>query len=217
MRHSSERVPGKNYRPIAGRPLYHHIVRTLLACPSIAEVVIDTDSPFVLEDCPLSFPGVRLLERPEHLSDGHIAMNEILLHDTSLVQADFYLQTHSTNPLLKPATIERAITTFLEAWPERDSLFGVTPWQTRLWWGDGSAVNHNPAVLERTQDLPPVYEENSNLYIFSRGTLASRGNRIGERPILFSIGRLEAWDIDEEEDFQIASMLLESSILDKAA
>jgi CMP-N-acetylneuraminic acid synthetase len=160
---------------------------------------------------------VRLLERPQHLRDGHIPMNDILLHDTSLVEADFYLQTHSTNPLLKAATIERAIETFLAAWPGRDSLFGVTPWQTRLWWGDGSAVNHNPAVLERTQDLPPVYEENSNIYIFSREILAARRNRIGERPILFSIERLEAWDIDEEEDFQIASMLLESAVLDRAA
>ena len=217
MRHSSERVPGKNYRQIAGSPLYHHIVRSLLACPSIAEVVIDTDSPFVLEDCRRSFPEVRLLERPQHLRDGLIPMNEILLHDTSLVGADFYLQTHSTNPLLKTATIERAIQTFLAAWPERDSLFGVTPWQTRLWWGDGSAVNHNPAVLERTQDLPPVYEENSNLYIFNRETLAARRNRIGERPLLFSIERLEAWDIDEEEDFQIARMLLESTVMDRAA
>ena len=216
MRHDSERVPGKNYRSIAGHPLYHHIVASLLACPSISEVVIDTDSPVILAEGSRSFPDVRLIERPEHLRDGHIPMNTILLHDTALVDADFYLQTHSTNPLLKSSTIEAAIEAFLAAWPERDSLFGVTPMQTRLWWGDGTAINHNPAVLERTQDLPPVYEENSNIYIFRRETLVARGNRIGERPILFSINRLEAWDIDEEEDFQIARLLLESALLNGA-
>ncbi len=88
MRHASERVPGKNYREIAGRPLYHHIVTSLLACPSISEVVIDTDSPVILDECPRSFPNVRLIERPGHLRDGHIPMNTILLHDTSLVDAD---------------------------------------------------------------------------------------------------------------------------------
>ena len=35
MRHVSERVPGKNYRPFAGRPLYHRVVTTLLACRSV--------------------------------------------------------------------------------------------------------------------------------------------------------------------------------------
>ena len=50
MRHDSVRVPGKNYRPIAGKPLYHHILETLLACPEITQVVVDTDSPVILKD-----------------------------------------------------------------------------------------------------------------------------------------------------------------------
>ncbi len=208
MRHTSERVPGKNYREIGGMPLYHHVVKALLACKSISEIAIDTDSPVILEDCARNFPSVRLFVRPEELRDGQIAMNEILLHDVALIDADFYLQTHSTNPLLKSQTIERAISTFLSAWPERDSLFGVTAMQTRLWWGDGQAVNHNPDVLERTQDLPPVFEENSNLYLFPGETLKKRKNRIGERPSLFQIDRLEAWDIDDEADFEVARLLL---------
>ena len=216
MRHSSERVPGKNYRPIAGRPLYHHIVSALLACPRISEVVIDTDSPLILEDAALCFPAVRLLERPVELRGGDVSMNLVLLHDMDALQADFYLQTHSTNPLLRSSTITRAIETFLDAWPGHDSLFGVTSLQTRLWWGDGSAVNHDPNVLLRTQDLPPVFEENSNLYIFTRSTLEQRRNRIGERPLLFPIDRAEAWDIDEELDFLIAEYLLEHGAM-KAA
>lgn len=208
MRHTSERVPGKNYRDIAGVPLFRHIVRTLLACPSVTEVVLDTDSPVILADCARNFPSVRLLERPKELRDGHIPMNDILLHNVALIDADFYLQTHSTNPLLKSQTIERAIETFLAAWPERDSLFGVTAMQTRLWWGDGQAVNHNPRVLERTQDLPPVFEENSNIYLFSGDLLEKHKNRIGERPTLFQIDRLEAWDIDDEADFEVACLLL---------
>lgn len=217
MRHSSERVPRKNYRMIAGRPLYAHILTTLLACPEVDEVVVDTDSPLVLHDCARLFPTVRLIERPEALRDGMVPMNDVLLHTTSLVEAGYFLQTHTTNPLLKPETISRAIATFFDARPKYDSLFGVTALQTRLWWGDGTAVNHDPAVLLRTQDLPPVYEENSNLYIFDRQTLVRRQNRIGERPLLFPIPRDEAWDIDEETDFLIAEQLLELARRTRAA
>ena len=211
MRHSSERVPGKNYRPIAGRP-YHHIVGALLACRQINEVVIDTDSPLILNDAAYTFPSVRLIERPQALRGGAVPMNDVLLHDVSLVDADLYLQTHSTNPLLSTETLSRAIDAFLGARPGHDSLFGVTQLKTRLWWGDGRAVNHDPSVLLRTQDLPPVYEENSNLYIFDQEMLARRRNRIGERPLLFEVDRAEAWDIDEELDFMIASHLLEARL-----
>lgn len=207
MRHHSERVPGKNYRPFAGRPLYHHIVSSLLACPLIAEVVIDTDSPVILEDAARNFPQVRLLQRPSHLRAGTVPMNDILLNDVTQVVADFYLQTHSTNPLLRAETITRAIDLFLNYFPMYDSLFAVTRVQSRLWDGLARAINHNPAILLRTQDLPPVYEENSNFYIFTRNILEARHNRIGERPLMFEVDRLEAWDIDEEPDFQIAELL----------
>lgn len=207
MRHHSERVPGKNYRDFAGVPLYHHIVRALLACPQLGEIVIDTDSPTIMEDAARHFPQVRLLERPEHLRAGDTPMNDVLLHATSQVEADFYLQTHSTNPLLRPQTIQRAVDAFLCLYPVYDTLFGVTRWQTRLWDGLARPINHNAAILLRTQDLPPVYEENSNLYIFSRETLLRRHNRVGERPYLFEIDRLEAVDIDDESAFVIAELL----------
>jgi CMP-N-acetylneuraminic acid synthetase len=208
MRHQSARVPGKNYRPLAGKPLYQHITATLLACPEIDHVVVDTDSFQIAQGLHDVFPQVQVLERPEHLRADTVPMNEVLAHDTSQVPADFYLQTHSTNPLLRAATISHAIRTLLDNYSAYDSLFSVTRWQTRLWDQLGRAINHNPAILLRTQDLPPVYEENSCIYIFTRETLLARRNRIGERPYLFEIGPAEAWDIDEEIDFQIAGFLL---------
>jgi len=131
-----------------------------------------------------------------------------LLYDSAEVQADFYVQTHSTNPLLRPETISRAIQTFLENYPTHDSLFSVTRIQTRLWDALGHPINHNPAILLRTQDLLPVYEENSCLYIFGRESLVKRQNRLGEHPLMFEIEATEAWDIDEEIDFLIAEFLM---------
>jgi CMP-N-acetylneuraminic acid synthetase len=208
MRDRSERVPGKNYRPLAGQPLFHHILRALAACSQLAEIAVDTDSPAIKAGLAQHFPTVRVIDRPEHLRAGEIPMNEILLHDTAQIPADYYLQTHSTNPLLKAETIDKAIAAFFEAKPQPDSLFGVTELHTRLYDAAGKAINHNPRELLRTQDLPPVYEENSCLYVFSQRSLEENGHRIGEAPLMFPIPRAEAFDIDEELDFQIADFLM---------
>lgn len=207
MRHSSERVKGKNYRPLGGRPLFHHIVGSLLACPFIDAVAIDTDSELIAEDVAASFPEVQVIPRPERLLGGDVPMNDVLLYDITQVEADLYVQTHSTNPLLRPETITMALQSFLDQRDRYDSLFTVTPLHTRLWWPDGRPVNHDPMVLLRTQDLPPIMEENSCLYVFDRATLESRGNRIGERPLLYPLEPGEAWDIDEEIDWAIVEHL----------
>ncbi|HSG26385.1 MAG TPA: acylneuraminate cytidylyltransferase family protein [Anaerolineales bacterium] len=209
MRHSSERVPGKNYRLLAGKPLYAHVIEALLGCPEISGVVVDTDSPVMMQGLRERYPRVTVLERPHNLRDGMIPMNEILLYDTAQVEADYYLQTHSTNPLLRSETISRAVQTFLSQREQYDSLFSVTRLQTRLYWQDGSAVNHNPGELLRTQDLPPIFEENSCIYLFTREKLAARNHRLGDAPLMFEIDAAEAWDIDEELDFQIADFLMQ--------
>lgn len=211
MRHHSQRVPGKNYRMLAGKPLYRHIIETLLAVPEISGILVDTDSQPVQEGLRRDFPQVTVVDRPAHLRADDIPMNEILLHDTALVDADFYLQTHSTNPLLRPETVARAIRTFLAEYPAHDSLFSVTRLQTRLYDQHGKALNHDPNVLLQTQDLPPVYEENSCIYLFSRENLMRRHNRLGERPLLFEIDAAEAWDIDEEYDFQMCALIIENT------
>ena len=208
MRHHSQRVPGKNYRPLAGKPLFHHIIETLLSVREIDEVVVDTDSEAVMDGLRQTFPQVKVISRPENLRADDVPMNDILIHDTGQFWADFYLQTHSTNPLLKAETISQAIQTFNENYPQKDSLFSVTRWRTRLYFQDGSAINHNPQELIQTQDLPPIYEENSCIYIFNRENLIAKRHRISDRPLMFEIPRLEAIDIDEESDFQIADILM---------
>jgi CMP-N-acetylneuraminic acid synthetase len=207
MRHRSERVPGKNYRTVAGRPLYAYILETLQACPEIDRIVVDTDSPEIRDGVGRAFPQVQTVERPAELRADDVPMNAIIAHDLGLVPAEVYLQTHSTNPLLRAETIRAAIQTFRDD-SEHDSLFSVTPVYVRLWSADSQPLNHDPNTLLRTQDLPPVYMENSCLYLFRRDDFLARRNRIGRRPRLFVVGREEAWDVDEEIDLEIVSALL---------
>lgn len=135
-------------------------------------------------------------------------MHDIVTDVAGDTDRDHILQTHSTNPLLESSTVDRAITRYLES-GDHDSLMGVTPLQSRFYFMDGRPVNHDPSVLIRTQDLDPIYEENSNIYIAPVNQIRQTGLRIGESPILFPIDAAEAIDIDVELDFQIAEFLLE--------
>jgi CMP-N-acetylneuraminic acid synthetase len=208
MRHSSERVPEKNVRILLGRPLYAYVLGALAACKGVDRIVVDTDSPTIREGLAATFPQVQVLERPEGLRGGDVPMNRVLAHDVSLVEADIYLQTHSTNPLVRTATFQSAIAAFHQAPPDHDALFSVTALRKRLWTHDLKAVNHDPGVLRRTQDLDPVYEENSCIYLFRREAFLETGNRLGRHPLAFEMDPAEAWDIDEESDIHIVEALL---------
>lgn len=207
MRHDSERVPGKNYRTFVDRPLFYHIVESLLVVDRVVRVLIDTDSPTIAEQVAEHFPMVDVVERPQELLGGEVPMTAILQHDVSLVQEPWILQTHSTNPLLRASTINAAIDDLARHVDEHDSLFSVTRLQTRLYAVGGKPLNHDPDVLMRTQDLPPVYEENSNLYLVPRRMLLEEGRRIGRRPLMFEVPGLEAVDIDVESDFLLAEAI----------
>ena len=206
MRHDSERVPGKNYRLFDGRPLFHRMLLTLLACPEVVRIAIDTDSPVVAEQCAQHFPSVQVIDRPRHLRGGEVAMTEILRHDAGLIDSPWYVQTHATSPLLTAATLRAGLRALEESLDRHDSLMTVTRLQTRLYDGGGRPLNHDPRVLLRTQDLPPVFEENSGCYVFTREQVAG-GRRFGERPLLFEIDAVEAADIDTEADFVLAETL----------
>jgi CMP-N-acetylneuraminic acid synthetase len=212
MRHESVRVPQKNYRLFDGKPLFHHILNTLRACPSVTNVVIDTNSPVIEQGAKQHFPEVQIIERPESLCADTIPMNEILLHDIEQVKAEVYLQTHSTNPLLTAESIEKAIALYKDSIPKYDSLFSVTRLQSRLWDKHARPINHNPKALLRTQDLEPLFEENSCFYLFSEKSLIENKNRIGRNPLQYELDRIEAIDIDEETDFQLAELLFKASL-----
>jgi len=208
MRHESVRVSGKNYRQLGGIPLFHHILRTLERCPGISRVVIDTDSDVIREGVRANFPRVTLLDRPQHLRGDAVPMTEVLYHDVTQVAADCYLQTHSTNPFLRAETVEAALACWREVAHAHDSLFSVTRMQARLWDSTVRPVNHNPWVLLRTQDLPPLYIENSNFYVFTAELIKSTRRRIGDRPKMFEIDPLESVDIDDEQSFALAEQLM---------
>lgn len=212
VRHDSERVAGKNRRLFDGEPLFMRILRTLGRAQRVGAIAVDTDSPEIAAALRRTIPSVRIVDRPMHLRGGEVPVNRLLAHDLAVLQGGAFLQTHCTNPLLGAETIDRAIEAFFSAQTAgtHDSVLSVTRWHTRLYDAEGRALNHDPAVLRRTQDLPPIFEENSNLYVFSREGFRRTGRRVGDRPALFEIDRLEAMDIDDEASWRIAELAVRS-------
>lgn len=208
MKANSQRVKGKNFRPLAGKPLFKWILDALLECSEIDLVVINTDAREILAKNGLSeSERVVIRDRKPDLVGDFTSMNLILEDDINAVKADRYIMTHTTNPLLQSNTISAALTEYTDAVDQGigDSLFGVTKFQTRFYLADGSAINHDPDNLIRTQDLEPWYEENSCVYVFSAASFAATNARIGKKPILFEIPKLQAIDIDEREDWFLAN------------
>lgn len=207
MKANSQRVKGKNFRPLLGKPLFRWILDSLLAVDEIDRVIINTDARAILAENGLTDGDrVTIRDRRPDLCGDLVSMNLILADDIAAIEADTYLMTHTTNPMLRAQTIRAGLARYAAgvAAGEADSLFTVNKVQTRFYRADASPVNHDPDNLIQTQDLEPWFEENSNLYIFSRASFAATNARIGRRPLLHEMDKMEAVDIDTPEDWAMA-------------
>jgi CMP-N-acetylneuraminic acid synthetase/NAD(P)-dependent dehydrogenase (short-subunit alcohol dehydrogenase family) len=215
IKHNSERIPGKNFRDFNGKPLFHIILNTLLKSKYINHIYVDTNSPIVMESVQTYFKDTKIsiYERPLELQPGDTPTNVLLENIITQLnlEYDYYLQTHVTNPLLKIETIDGCIEKFIEKEKEGyDSLFTAKQHQTRLYINQNnnvSALNHNINELIPTQNLEPLYEENSCLYIFKKDILFERHHRIGYKPYIHVMNDIESSDIDIESDFIFAEQL----------
>ncbi len=207
VKEHSERVEGKNFRSFAGEPLYQHILRTLDRTYAVDEILVDTDSSKVMLEGPKVSRKVRIVERPDELKGDRVSTNRIFNYDIEQTDSDLFVQTHTTNPLLRAETIASVLSEFLKNEETHDSLFGANEHRSRFYTTDGSAVNHDPEHLIPTQELEPVYEENSCIYVFTRKSFMATGRRIGSKPYIFVTPRIESVDIDDEFTFKLAEIM----------
>ena len=207
LREESTRIPGKNLRIFNKKPLFHSILSTLEQSKYLDQIVVNTPSDKIIADC--SDFKVKIHKRPEWLNkvDRNEA-NEIIKFDLEKLDYEFYLQTHSTNPLLKIETIDKSIETFFNNIGNYDSLFSVNSFKKRFYTYNGKAINHDIEKLLPTQKIQPILMENSCIYIFSKKSFFMNENRIGKTPFLFETDINESVDIDYEEDFKLAEKML---------
>lgn len=201
IRLNSQRVEGKNLRLLGGEPLLCHILRALLRTRHIDEVYVYCSNEAIR---PLLPDGVRFLRRSEALDRDTTLGREIYDAFTAEVDADLYLLAHATSPFIRPETIDGALEKVLSG--EYDSAFSAEKIQTFAWYG-GRPLNYSPDNIPRTQTIEPVYIETSAFFIFPRTLWCQRHRRIGDRPYMAVIDRIEGLDIDYPEDFAMAEVI----------
>ena len=203
----SERIPRKNFRIFNGRPLFHHILISLDETLEVDEIIINTDSEEIASEAIKLSTKITVNMRPEELCGDFVSVNKLIEFEVrNMSEKDIIFQTHVTNPLLQSKTISSCINTFYNNLKLHDSLFTVNRFQSRFFTHKGQAINHNPSELIRTQDLDPVFEENSCIYMFTKEAFYLDEKRIGRNPMMQETATIESLDIDDEAGFVTAEV-----------
>ncbi|WP_053983022.1 acylneuraminate cytidylyltransferase family protein [Niameybacter massiliensis] len=202
MKLNNERLPNKNTKAFHnGKPLCHYILSTLLEVKGIDEVYVYCSNAKIKKYIP---NGVKYLSRKQSLDTASTKMNEVLKCFAQDVDADIYLMTHATSPFIASKSIEIALE--LVKTGKYDSALAVQRIQEFI-WKDNRPFNYDLANIPRTQDLESLYSETSGFYIYNKEIILEHNRRIGFKPYLKEVSKIEAVDIDEPEDFQIANAI----------
>lgn len=198
----NERLPGKNTKLLGGRPLLQHALSNLLATGLADEIYVYCSSEDVIPFLP---EGVSFLKRPEYLDLPSSNFTQFFDAFSRERDADIYIMTHATAPFVTAETMAECIRAVQSG--EYDSAFCAQKIQTFL-WQDGQPLNFAADNLPRTQDLKPIYQETSGIYVFQRDVFKKYHRRIGLKPYIKCVDFMEAVDIDEPDDFALAELLI---------
>tara|TARA_A100001015_G_scaffold310428_1_gene411797 strand:+ start:204 stop:851 length:648 start_codon:yes stop_codon:yes gene_type:complete len=202
---NSERVVNKNFLEINKKPLFYYILNTLTQINDITEILVDYDQDEVKVRISHEFPNLKFIKRSKSLSDPKESVNNLISNNIDVIENEYVIQTHVTNPLIKSDTIQKALNQFKT---DGIPLFSVNEYYSRFYNKDKTEINHSIETLIPTQELDPIYEENSNFYIFSKENFKDMNNRISKRSNYFVMNKNESIDIDEYEDLEIVKKYL---------
>lgn len=202
----NERCPGKNTRLLGGKPLLQHELDSLLKTMLCDDVFVYCSSEEVVQYLP---EGVKFSKRSTSLDQPTTNFTQFTESFISEHDADIYVLAHATAPFVSTETMTECINAVVSG--EYDSAFCAQRIQTFL-WKDGMPLNFDASNLPRTQDLEPIYQETSGVYVFRKEVFTSLHRRIGNKPFIKELSIKEAIDIDEENDFHIAEAMLNVKI-----
>jgi len=209
IKRNSQRIPNKNFLEINSKPLFFWIIDSLLNSEFVDEIVINYDDDYTLQEVSKYFDSIKFCKRPDKLLGDDISMNKIIESSLKDCTNETIIQVHTTSPLLKTKTIDKAIKFHLD---KKQDIFSVNKLYERFYDKDLRPINHDINTLVQTQDLEPLYVENSALYIFTKENFRQNNNRINDKSDIFEVIFPENIDIDNFEDFELASIFLEKNI-----
>lgn len=198
----NERLPGKNTKLLGDRPLLQYELESLKATGLVEDIWVYCSDRAVEPYLP---EGVGFLQRPPELDLPTANFTQIFETFLAQMEADVYVYAHATAPFITVETMSQCIRAVASG--EYDSAFCAAKLQDYL-WQEGRPLNFDPTNLPRTQDLTPIYQETSGVYVFTKEVFQTYRRRIGVKPFVKEVSVKEAVDIDEPEDFRLAEALL---------
>ena len=204
IRLNSKRVVGKNLKKLGEKPLLQYILETLVKVQGLDEIYVYCSQESIIPYLP---KGVKFLKRDTSLDSDETLGKEIYEAFVKDVQADVYMLAHTTSPFVKPGTIEKALKAVTSG--KHDSAFSAQKIQTFTWF-NGMPLNYSLKEIPRTQTIEPIYVETSAFYIFRREVWTELKQRIGNNPYMALTDTIESVDIDNPEDFEFASTIIET-------
>ncbi len=202
MRLNSKRVVGKNLKMLGDKPLLRYILDTLLQVRRLNEIYVYCSSEVVIPYLP---ERVTFLKRPTYLDGDETLGKDIYDEFTKTVDADVYILAHTTSPFIKAETVENALNKILSE--DYDSAFSAEKIQTFAWY-KGKTLNYDLKEIPRTQTIEPVFIETSAFFMFKRDVWKVHKQRIGFKPYIAVVNKIEGIDIDWPEDFSFAEKIL---------
>ena len=202
VKFNNERCPGKNIKQFDdGTPLCSFIFETASKVKNIDEIYCYCSDDAIKD----YLKGrVQFLKRDPKLDLDSARFQDICDSFIEKVDADIIVLTHVTSPFIKAETIEECVEKVKSG--EYDSAFAAGRVQEFL-WQDSKPLNFTPNSIVRTQDLPLIYKESIGCFAFTREEYLKTKRRIGLRPYVKEISKIEEVDIDYPEDFEIANAI----------
>lgn len=199
---NSQRLPHKNILPLSEHALCWYIFDALLNVKEIDEVYVYCSDDSIVDYIP---ENVIYKKRSEQLDGDLVKGYNIYQSFISDVDADVYILAHATSPFIKSETIDSALSNVL--YNGNDSAFSAQRIQTFSWF-KGKPLNYEFEDVPRTQDIEPVLVETSAFYIFKKEVFTVHKRRIGFNPYIQEVDDVEAIDIDEKKDYDLACKII---------
>lgn len=156
--------------------------------------------------------GVEFKKRPASLDQNTTSILEVLKAFAEDFPAEYYLLAHATAPFLKAKSLQDGLMKVTVE--EYDSALTVTR-NHDFFWDETKPLNYEKECIPRTQDLPPLYVETTGAYVYSRDLIWNRGRRVGDHPYLIKVDKIEAVDINDPVDFEIADAIYNAGLYRK--
>jgi len=212
-RKGSQRIPKKNIKPFAGveNGLIEIKLKQLLKINQIDTVILSTNDEEILDYAKkLHHSKLYLHQRSENLSTSKTSTDDLIEHALKLISSGHILWTHVTSPFLNTEMYEKIIIKYANILNQGyDSLMTINKIQGFL-WNEKGPMNYDRNIEKwpRTQTLNPIYEINSGVFLNSCKNYQQFNDRIGNKPYLFELDKIQGFDIDWEDDFRIAESIV---------